>query len=536
MSTTADTPTIEDAARCYGAQDYAGAERCARAVIAADPRHFDALHLLGVLCLNDNRLADAAAYLRCAAAQRPDDAQLQYHLGNAWLGLKLFDAAEAAYRQALRVQPGHIDALGNLGNALAGAGRHRQAIDCFRQALTLRPNTAPNLFNLARSLAALGRYGEAVAQYRAALAYGGNAPPDRLADVIAGLCHAFIDQERYQEALDACRNVPPQLFGHPAVEWNESLTRLILGDYRPGWRQYETRFLVPEHDPPRAGAAVLDLATVADKRVLVFGEQGRGDVIQFARYLPLLARRGAQVIAEVYPDLRTLVAGMEGVSKAISPGDPQPAHDRLTPLLSLPLAFDTQLASVPAKVPYLAPPADRAEQWAARLGPGAAPRVGLTWRGSAYSASRTSFPANTFAPLLGIDGLAFHAIQKPLTPSDEDWLARNPEIQVHGAELRDFADTAALLMQMDLVIAVDTAVAHLAGALGRPVWILLPFSPDWRWLSDRDDSPWYPTARLFRQDRAGDWAAVVQRVAAELATLASGHPSPWLPPDKDSPA
>lgn len=522
-SHTAPPPTIEDAARCYGARDFAGAERIARAIVAADPHHFDALHLLGVLCLNDHRLADAAGFLRRAAVERPDDAQLHYHFGNTWLTLKLFDAAEAAFREALRLNPNHHDAHGNLGNALAGAGRHRQAVECFRQVLSLQPNVAPNLYNLARSLAALGHYDEAVTQFRAALAYAGNAPPDRLADVVAGLCHALIDQERYPEALVACRDVPPQLYGHPVVEWNESLTRLMLGEYRTGWRLYESRFRVPEHDPPRPGAQVLDLAAVAGKRVLVFGEQGRGDAIQFARYLPLLAARGAQVIAEVYPELQALFATIEGVTQVVGPDDATPPHDLLTPLLSLPLAFGTEVVSIPAAMSYLSPSADRVEDWAARLGPHRRPRVGLCWWGAQHIPKR-SIPATLLTPLLARQDLEFHAVQKDIMPSDADWLERHPDVQVHAAALRDLADTAALLARMDLVISIDTAVAHLAGAIGRPVWILLPSSPDWRWFPDREDSPWYPTARLFRQRRRGDWAEVVQRVAAALAALS-------LPPD-----
>ena len=509
-------PTIDDAARRYAAGDGPAAERCARAIVAANPGHFDALHLLGVLCLNDARLADAVAWLRRADRLRPDVAQVHYHRGNALLGLKLFGAAEAAFRQALRLHPAHHDALSNLGNALAGAGRHRAAIDCFHQALALRPDATPTLYNLARSLAALERYDAAVVQFRAALADGADTPPDRLADLCAGLCRAFIDQERYADALAACRDIPPALSGHPVIAWNESLTRLMLADYRTGWRLYERRFEVPEHDPPRPGAQVLDLATVAGQRVLVFGEQGRGDTIQFARYLPLLAQRGAVVTAEVYPDLRALFAGIDGVSQVIEPGDPVPAHDLLTPLLSLPLAFGTEPESIPARVPYLRPPADRLAEWATRLGPRAQKRIGLCWWGAQHIPKRSILPA-LLVPLLQQAGAEFHAVQQEITPSDADWLARHPAVRVHAPALRDFSATAALLLQMDLVISIDTAVAHLAGALGVPVWILLPFSPDWRWFVGRTDSPWYPSARLFRQSRAGDWAGVMRHVAAALA-------------------
>lgn len=523
---------IRAAAEHYAARDYPAAARCARTTIASDPRHFDALHLLGVLCLNDNRLADALGYLRRAERERPDMAQLHYHLGNTLLGLKLFDAAKGAFRHTLRLQPNHYDAWNNLGNALAGAGQHASAIECFRHTLTLRANAAPTLYNLARSLAALERFDEAAEQFRAALACAGDAPVERQADIWAALCHICIDQRLYQAALEACHDPPPALSGHPIIQWNESLTRLMLGDYASGWRLYESRFLVPEHDPPRPGAQVLDLASVAGKRVLVFAEQGRGDAIQFARYLTLLAARDAQVTVEVYPDLRPLFAMIDGITTVIDPNDPVPAHDLLTPLLSLPLAFDTELDSIPATVPYLSAPAARLQSWAPRLGPRTRRRIALTWWGAQHIPKR-SIPAYLLSPLLDADA-EFHAVQKDITPSDADWLARHPEVRVHAPALRDFADTAALLAQMDLVITIDTAVAHLAGALGRPVWILLPFSPDWRWLVDCEDSPWYPTARLFRQARAGDWAEVLERVASSLTML--DVPAPLPIANKDSPA
>ncbi len=509
--------TLADAARCYAARDLAGAERLARAIVTADPRGFDALHLLGVLCLNSLRLSDAVGWLRQAERVRPDVPQLHYHIGNALLALKLFVPAEAAFRHALRLQPDHADALNNLGNALAGTGRHEEAIALYHQALMLRPNATPMHYNLGRSLAALGRHDAAVTQFRAALRSGGDAPPERSVDVCASLCQAFVEQERYEDALTACRDVPPPLYGHPRIAWNESLARLMLGDYDDGWRLYERRFDVPEHDPPRPGATVLDLAAVAGKRVLVFGEQGRGDAIQFARYLPLLAQRGARVSVEVYPDLQPLFAGIDGVETVVGPEDPPPPHDLLTPLLSLPLAFGTGISSVPSTVPYLRIPEDRLAAWMGQLGSRTRPRVGLAWWGAQHI-PRRSVPAAALAPLLRRPDLEFHALQKELTPSDEDWLRRHTQVTPHAPGLHDFADTAALLSQLDLVISIDTAVAHLAGALGLPVWVMLPFSPDWRWLRARADSPWYPTARLFRQARAGDWDEQLGRVAAALET------------------
>jgi hypothetical protein len=349
--------------------------------------------------------------------------------------------------------------------------------------------------------------------------------------MVAALCHVFVEQERYEDALAVFACAPPGLAGNPVLAWNESLTRLMLGDYAQGWRLYERRFEVLAHDPPRPAAQVLDPAAVAGRRVLLFGEQGRGDVIQFARYLPMLAARGATVLVEAYSDLLPLLGEVPGVAAVAEPGGPVPPHDLLTPLLSLPLAFGTELDSIPAAVPYLRPPEARLAAWSARLGPRVRPRVGLCWWGFQHIPKR-SIPGFMLAPLLGCEDLEFHAVQKDITPSDADWLARHPSVRVHAAALRDFADTAALLQQMDLVISIDTAVAHLAGALGRPVWIMLPFSPDWRWLRGREDSPWYPSARLFRQGRSEVWPDVVQRVAAALQAWDSAF---RLSDTKDSP-
>lgn len=515
-------PGIEEAGRLYGARDFAGAEWLCLAIVGREPRHFDALHLLGVLCLEQRRLADAISYLRRAEAERPREPQLHYHLGTTYLALKMHDQAETEFRRTLTARPDHFDALNNLGNALAGAERHQHAIRCFQQALTLRPDAPQPLYNLGRSLASIGRFEEAADTFRSALARRDGAPPERLADVCAALCDALIEQARYEEALEACRGVP-EIAGNPVVEWNESLTLLAMGEFTEGWRKYESRFLVPAHDPPWPEATVLDLDKVAGKRVLVMPEQGRGDMIQMVRYLPLLAARGVHVSLEMYDDLTVLLASVDGVENVVGPLDDRPDHDVVTRLLSLPLSFRTELATIPCGVPYLRAPADRTADWQERLGPRTAPRIGLMWHGAQHIPKR-SVPIATLAPLLRQAGMEFHALQKEIPPADRAWLEHDAGVLYHDADLADFADTAALITHMDLVISIDTSVAHLAGALGVPVWIMLPFSPDWRWLREREDSPWYPTARLFRQTQSGDWTDVVQRVAEALAAWPNPPP------------
>jgi tetratricopeptide (TPR) repeat protein len=516
----APTHGMAAAALFYHARNYAEAERCCRELIARDTRHFEALHLLGVICLDRSQLTDAVDYLRRAEAERPDIAQVQYHLGSALLGLKQYEDAEPKLRRALVLRPGYSHAFNNLGNALAGMGRHEDAIGCFRQALVGRVNTEAVHYNLGRSLAALDRLEEAVVSFRNALADASNdSERDRLADIHASLGEALLDLGQYDEALASCEALSQ--FRPGAAKWNRSLILLLLGRYDEGWQEYEGRWQVPDHDRPRDNARVPNLAEVAGNRILLTCEQGRGDMIQFARYAPLLARKGARVVLETYPDLVALMRTLDGIETVIAAGETEPPADIVTPLLSLPLVFGTTIDNIPARVPYLRAPTDKQEVWQQRLATRARPRVGIAWWGAQHIARR-SLPIEALLPLLSWTGIDFHALQKDMPPRHRDWLAAHPSLIDHSEALEDFADTAALMSLLDLVITIDTSVAHLAGALGKPVWIMLPHSADWRWLLHRDDSPWYPTARLFRQPRRGNWHAVIADVAHALGKWSRG--------------
>jgi tetratricopeptide (TPR) repeat protein len=502
------------AARHYRAGNYAEAERCCRELIARDARDFDALHLLGVVYLDGSQYPDAVRYLTRAERERPNDARVHYHLGTALLGQKLHDQAEPKLRRALALRPNDPAALNNLGNTLAAMGRHEDAIECLRQVLDIQPGFAPALYNMGQSLAALDRLEEAVVSYEAALAHAAGAGPDRLADVYAGLSEALVELGRYDDALAACRAT--SVFKPELARWNESLALLLLGRYAEGWPKYEGRWHVADHDPPRADARVPDLAEVAGKRVLLTCEQGHGDIFQFARYAPLLARHGARVTVQGYIEQKELLQTLDGVEAVIAMGETEPPYDIVTPLLSLPLVFGTELHTIPADVPYLRAPPARLEAWRQRLGPRTQARIGLAWWGSQHIPKR-SLPIEALLPVIMLAGTEIHAIQKDLPPEQRDWVARQPRLIDRSDQLHDYADTAALISLLDVVVTIDTSVAHLAGALGKPVWIMLPYSADWRWLLDRDDSPWYPTARLFRQNRRGDWDGVVADVAKELA-------------------
>jgi tetratricopeptide (TPR) repeat protein len=481
-------------ARFYHARDYAEAERCCLELIAHNPRHFDALHLLGVVHLDQSRLADAVGYLTRAVRECDHDPQAHYHLGTALLGQKQYLQAEPWLRRSLSLRPGNRGALNNLGNALAGSRQHQKAIECFGQVLNLQPGDAQAYYNMGRSLAALDRLEEAIVCFRAALANISAADANRVADVHANLGEALVGLGRYDDALATCRamsGLKPEV-----AQWNQSLVLLLLGRFAEGWRKYEGRWHVADHDPPRAGARVPDLAEVAGRRILLISEQGHGDMIQFARYAPMLAQLGAHVSLQVYTEQRALMQNLGGVETVIAVGEPEPPADIVTPLLSMPLVFGTVLDSIPAEVPYLDPPPARLATWQQRLGPRTRPRVGLFWWGSQHIPKR-SLSVEALLPILSLPGIEFHALQKEIPPAQREWLAAQPLLVDHSDDLDDFADTAALISLLDLVVTIDTSVAHLAGALGKPVWIMLQYSADWRWLLDRDDSPWYPTARLF---------------------------------------
>jgi tetratricopeptide (TPR) repeat protein len=505
---------MDAAVRYYRAHNLTDAERCCRELIEHDPRHFDALHLLGVVHLDRAQFTDAITWLSRAFQQRPDDAQVNYHLGTAQLGLKLYDQAETTLWRALAARPDDAGTLNNLGNALAGNRKHAAAIECFQQVQRLAPGHAASNYNMGRALAELDRLDDAVASFQAALV---NAPvetePGRLADIHAALGQALVGLGRYDEARAECHAIAATDPG--VAEWNESLVLLLLGQYKDGWRKYEGRWQVKDHDPPRAGARVPKLAEVAGKRVLLIAEQGHGDMIQFARYAPLLAAHGAKVSVQTYIELKALMQTLERIEAVVTAANAEPAADIVTPLLSLPLKFGTDLATVPTQIPYLHAPRERQVVWQRRLGAPTRHRIGLAWWGSQHIAKR-SLPIETLLPILSTPNAEFHALQKEIPPAHREFMTAHPTLIDHSTGLADFADTAALISQLDLVVTIDTAVAHLAGALGKPVWIMLQHNADWRWLLDRTDSPWYPTARLFRQQRAGDWKGVVSSVARAL--------------------
>jgi tetratricopeptide (TPR) repeat protein len=513
------TATIEEAARHYAARDPGQAALVCLDILRADPRHFDALHLLGVICTNRGQHAGGVSYLLRADAARPNDPRLLANLGASYGAMQRFDKAVEAYQRALALGYRDAGVLNNMGLALRGLDQREEALDALRAAIVLDPGNDPALYNLARAKIASGHLADGEADFRLLRdRLPPETPAERIIEVTNELARVVADLGRAEEALEILRAAIARQPEVASFRWHEALLLLLMGRFREGWAAYETRWESPGHDRPHPDHRVLDLDQVAGMRVLVKEEQGRGDVIQFLRYIPPLAARGARIRLSVYPDLIPLAREMADVELVLGPDEDEAEYDLMTTVISLPMAFATDFETIPARVPYLRAPAARIGRMKNHLGLASGRRIGLAWSGSIASRARSAMAAAALEPLLQSPGMEFHCLQKEIGGEDHDWLDRTGQIATHEAMLRDFGDTAALIDAMDLVISVDTAVAHLAGALAKPVWVLLAFNPDWRWLLGRDDSPWYPTARLFRQQAPGDWDSVAGSVAAALQT------------------
>jgi Flp pilus assembly protein TadD len=477
-------------------QALAGAGRYGEAIgeyqwaLRLNPAHALACNYLALALLETGDGAGAIAAQRQAVAMRGDDAGLHYNLGLILERLGEFDEAVAVYSRAMELRPQYAEAGANLGTALiarARAGDAEQAVNWLRQSLAWRPNDAAALHNLSIGLFDLGEFEQAIAASRAAIA------------------------------------IDP---GEALYRWPMALAMLKRGDLRQGFGEFECRLQSARlQGPPRQySQSQWDGSDLAGRRILIYAEQGAGDTIHFLRYLPMVAERGGRITLECQRSLVRLLADFASVDRVIAKGEEAREFDLHCPLLSLPLRFGTTLATIPNQVPYLVVSEAYSTPWRGRLGGmKRGLKVGLNWAGNPTVGNdrRRMASLGQFAPLSAIADVTFFSLRKdasgalpsPVTPpagmNFVDWTA----------ELDDFADTAGLIANLDLVISTDTAVAHLAGAMGKPMWLLLSTSCDWRWFTDGQGSPWYPTMRLFRQDRWGDWAGPIDRVAEALRAL-----------------
>ena len=450
----------------------------------------------------------------------PSDADLHFQLGNIFFQQGKPDQAAESYRQALELNPAHADALANLGCALRDLGRLEEAVLTLCAALELKPRGGEIYSNLGNALKDMGRLTEAEAACRAAVALMPSSPVAKF-----NLGCVLQDQRKFAEAGDFYRAAIAIEPDYVRAHWNLGLALLAQGRFREGWAEHEWRARTQRSWSPalRFEQTAWQGETLAGKILLIHREQGLGDNIQFARYASLAAARGARVIMLTYPPLVRLFRTLPGVSEVVADGDPLPAFDLQAPILSLPHLFGTELATVPAEIPYLRADPVGVAAWRDRLAPLPGRKVGLVWAGGvrpndpdwARLDGRRSLALALFTEIAELKGISLVSLQKG-----------GPAVQVEGFpiadfmdEIEDFADTAALIEALDLVITVDTAVAHLAGSLGKPVWILSRYDGCWRWLEDRDDTPWYPTARLYRQKQPHDWPEVLARVREDLKHL-----------------
>jgi Flp pilus assembly protein TadD len=484
-----------------------------RRAIELDPNEPTFHNSLGVVYadLRDHELA--IRQYRVAIDLRRDYVDALNNLGKSHESQGRIDDAAVAYLNATKASPGSAAAYSNLGNLLLGQRRVDEAIALLRKAVGLAPEMPEAHCNLGNALSSRGCFDDAMTEYRTALRLRPRYPA-----ALSNIAGTLIERGMFDESENLLRQAIEIDPNFADAHWNLALLLLLKGDFRRGLPEYEWRLTQPAMSASlKIPQPRWDGGEIAAKTILVYAEQGHGDAIQFVRYATLLAQRGAKVIVKCFPELRRLFATVEGIEQVLAAKDPVPPFDLHCPMVSLPLAFKTDLNSIPASAaPYLHPnPAD-AEKWRQRLVKEDRRRIGLVWAGDPRhrrDATR-SIPPSSFSPLTEATDAAFYSLQKgegtkPPTAHDLEMIDFTPEFH-------DFAETAAFIANLDLVIAVDTSVAHLAGALGKPVWLLLPYSPDWRWLLDRDDSPWYPTMRLFRQKIYGDWTEVIRRVTDEL--------------------
>ena len=478
MNPYADT-MVEAAHAAYQAGRPAEAEAALRLIACSTDYVVHSLYFIGHLCYLQSRLDDALFCLSIAVGVAPNHSRAQNDLGAVLRALGRNTEAVEHLEQAIALDPELAHAYGNLGTALLSLNRPQEALIWVQKSLHHAADKAVAHCDLGSVLGRLGRPREAIHQFDIALQFSpGWAQP----------------------------------------LYFRGLMRLSLGDMPAAWADHEQRLAMPEvMSGLRPGARPLWRGEPVS-RLLLRAEQGLGDTIQFVRYVPMVASLGVEVILEVARPLIPLLSNLPGVHTIIATGDEPPAHDAYCWLMSLPFVFQTALDGIPAACPYLSAPASAIERWEGRLGPKWKRRVGIAFSGSDRHAadSSRSVLLEELGPVVRRSEIDFHVVQRGLRESDARELERLPGLIDHSDDLADFTDTAALMSLMDLIISADTAPLHLAGALGFPVWAMLGFSADWRWMRNRTDTPWYPTMRLFRQPVIGQWTELVAEVSNAL--------------------
>ncbi len=523
---------LRRAQRAQGGDDLDKAERLYNAALQRVPQNFNALHGLGQIHHRRGCLDTALVLFQEALKADPWRADGFASLGLLFHALKQFERALKSYDEGLRLAPGDTELCNRRGVALLELGRLNEALENFDRALAADAENPDALGNRGNALFRLNRPTEAIAAYDRALVRAPESAP-----LLTNRAIALRRLDRPHEALMSATRALAANPDFAPARFVEGTLRLLLGDFAAGWQGYEARWGGSMAAQRRELAAPLWLGrhSLDGKTILLHAEQGFGDTIQFVRYAPHVAERGARVVLEVQPQLVRLLSGMSGVDIVLSRKAPLPPFDFHCPLASLPLAFGTELASIPAEVPYLKVPADALARWQTRF-PKGRPLVGLVWSGERAHDNdlNRSIRLATLLPLLDGTDVQFVSLQHDVREHDAALLKARTDVLHIGRNFADFADTAAAIAALDAVIAVDTAVAHLCGAMGKPLWLLLPYAADFRWLRERTDSPWYPTARLYRQEKFADWGVPVQALVRDLSSTMI--PASLLPAKRSNPA
>lgn len=484
-------------------------------LVSLFPERQDAWVNLGLLLNQLGRVEEAMETYARAILQHPQVAELHHNHGVLAMHLKQFTQAKSSLQEAVRLKPGYVEALNSLGLVLKKMQATSESLACYTQALALQPDNVETLRNKGVLLAETGQSAEAIACFDRAL----NIKPD-FAEALNNKGIVLVEQRAFAQAM-MCYDQALALQPNDAdVWWNKALCLLLTGQYEEGWKLYEWRCKKVDMQamyPVYAGMPWRGQPLRADQRLLVTYEQGFGDIVQFCRYLPLLAAQGISVIFYVPRVLATLLNSLSDQIQIVAKGDRLPDFDAYCPLMSLPWVFGTTVETIPATIRYLSPSVCHQLKWQQLLGEQKAMRVGLVWSGSEKHKNdrHRSLSFSALESLLEAE-VEWHCLQKEFRSDECELLDAQTVVRMHQSNIDDFSDTAALIEAMDLVISVDTSVAHVAAACGKPVWILLPYHPDFRWMLDSEQTPWYPGVRLFRQTVAGDWPTVLGRVRQAL--------------------
>lgn len=495
------------------------AKRNAQKVVSLDPGNVEGWFNLGWICASQHLSKEALSHFNCAIQLRPDYAEAYSNRGKVLGDLRRFDEAFADQDAAIKMSPGFVEAHMNRGNILREMKRFDEALSDFDEATRLNPNSPEAFSNRGNILSDLNRLTEALVSYDRAIAL-----EPRLAEVFMNRGNILVKLKRIDDAIASYERAIALKPDYWEAHRNLSFALLTIGNFENGWQLYEQRL----KDPTKAIPAFEQPQWLGDddlssKKILVHCEQGLGDSIQFCRYISLLNDMGAEVLFATQPVLATLMRGLKADFEIVDAEDSELDFDFHSPLMSLPLAFKTDADSVPDQVPYLDADPDLVERWAERLGPEGF-KIGICWQGHAgkIDAGR-SFPLQQFSDISSIPNVRLISLHKGAGEAQLDNLPQTMRIETLGpdfdARADAFVDTAAVVTLCDLIITSDTAVAHLAGALGAPTWVVLKQIPDWRWMLDRPDSLWYPTMRLFRQTRDGDWNQVFAQLRSEVTRL-----------------